>query len=55
MSLPAEEVNGAPDIPVPVGWREAYDEVSGELCYVNIASGVKVCCKSLRVADCWIW
>jgi len=42
-SLPAEEVNGAHDIPIPVGWREAYDDVSGEVCYVNIATGVKVC------------
>ena len=43
MSLRAEEVNGAHDIPIPVGWREAYDDVSGEVCYVNIATGVKVC------------
>jgi len=35
-------VNGAHDIPIPVGWREAYDDVSGEECYVNIATGVKV-------------
>ena len=54
-SHPAVEVNQTHDIPVPVGWCETYDEVSGELCYVNIATGVKVCCKSLHVADCWKW
>jgi hypothetical protein len=48
-------VNGTDDIPVPPGWRQAYDEVSGESCYVNIAKGVKVCCKSLYGADCWKW
>jgi len=52
-SHPAVEVDQTHDIPVPAGWREAYDEVSGELCYVNIATGVKVCCKSFHVADCW--
>lgn len=54
-SHPAVEVNQTHDIPVPVGWCEVCDEVSGELCYVNTATGVKVGCKSLHVADCWKW
>jgi len=53
MSHPAVEVNGTHDIPVPVGWCVAHDEDSGEVCYVNIATGVRVCYKSLHVADCW--
>jgi len=45
MSHPAVEVNGTHDIPIPFGWREEQDEDSGEVCYVHIATGVKVCCK----------
>jgi hypothetical protein len=57
-SSPAEEVNGSSGtnyIPVPRGWCTVYDEDSGELCYINIATGVKVCCKSSHVTDCWKW
>jgi hypothetical protein len=45
----AVEVNGTYDIPVPDGWHVARDEDSDELYYVSIATGAKVCCKSLHV------
>jgi hypothetical protein len=60
MVSPAVEVNGSSGtnyipVPPPLGWCLVRDEDSGEPCYVNIATGVKVCCKSLGVADCWKW
>ncbi|KAJ4439097.1 hypothetical protein ANN_15054 [Periplaneta americana] len=38
----AVEQKGVEYVPVPEGWHEAYDEVSGQLCYINDASGAKV-------------
>ncbi|XP_069669210.1 rho GTPase-activating protein 12-like isoform X3 [Periplaneta americana] len=37
----AVEQKGVEYVPVPEGWHEAYDEVSGQLCYINDASGAK--------------
>lgn len=55
-SSPLVEVNGSSGtayIPVPPGWCEVYDEDSGQPCYVNNATGVKVSYESLQVADSW--
>jgi hypothetical protein len=45
--------SGTEYIPVPPGWREMYDEDSGQPCYVNNATGAKVSCKPLQVAGSW--
>jgi hypothetical protein len=53
-SSPLVEVNGSSGteyIPVPPGWCEVYDEDSGQLCYVNNATGAKVSYKPFQVAD----
>ncbi|KAJ9597253.1 hypothetical protein L9F63_011889, partial [Diploptera punctata] len=37
----ANGISGTSYVPVPKGWREAYDDESGQPCYVNDSTGAK--------------
>ena len=39
----ANGISGTSYVPVPKGWREAYDDETGQPCYLSDSTGAKVC------------